>query len=233
MGATQQVLASYGASFSPLDIAKLSEWFSIESLAAVGDGNPISSWVGEKSLWTLGASGTARPTYEADDGDGQPAATFDAVDDKLVSTALVNTSLVFGSTGDCESWAVVRSTGDRGFFGTGGGAGMGSYLFGAAVYLDSPGAAERIAAASGINDGSWHVLRLAKTGARRIIQADGVTIYDASTVAGTWTLGNLVMVLGDTGSLLFLGAVRHLLTFTDLLTADEVSDMQTYLEGFI
>lgn len=219
------------AAFSPLSISSLTEWFDVGSLAAVGNNNPISPWAGIKSLMTLTAAGTARPTYIANDGDGLPAAVFDGVDDTMLS-GTTNTANIFGSTGDCETWAVVRATGDRGFFATGGAAGMASYLFSGAVYLDSPFAANRINSATGINNGAWRVLRLAKTGARRVIQADGSTLYDASTTAGTWTTGAATFGIGDTGGLKFLGAVRHLLTFNNFLSDAEAAAVKTYLEGF-
>ena len=221
-----------GGAFSPLSISSLTEWFDIGSLAAVGNGNPISSWAGIKGLMTLSAATTLRPTYAANDGDGMPAAVFDGVDDTILS-GLTNTANIFGSTGDCETWAVVRATaGNRGFFATHGAVGMDSYLFTAAVYIDSPTSANRINSATGINNGAWRVLRLAKTGARRVIQADGSTLYDASTSAGTWTTGNAVFGIGDTSGVKLLGAVRHLLTFNNFLSEADAAAVKTYLEGF-
>lgn len=218
--------------YTPLSLASLTEWFDITSLAAVGNGNPISAWVGSKGLMILSGAGTLRPTYTSNDGDGRPAAVWDGVDDTIIAAG-VNSANIYGSTGDCETWAVVRCTaGNRGFFSTNGASGMGSYLFTAGVYLDSPSAAQRIASATGINNGSWRVLRLAKTGARRVLQAEGSTLYDASTTAGTWATGTANWSVGDIAGVKFTGSIRHLLTFNSFLTDAEAAALNTYLATF-
>lgn len=82
-------------------------------------------------------------------------------------------------------------------------------------------------------DSAWHVFRFAKSGARRVVQMDGVSLYDNSTAAGTYGTGNDTLSIGDYFSFLLLGGMRHALFFTDFLTDDEAAKMTTYLEGFI
>lgn len=235
MGAVQQVLASYGASFSPLDNAKLSEWWNIESLSAVGDGNPISSWVGEKTVYTLTAATTARPTYEDDDGDGMPSVLFDGVDD--IMQCAVNSGTLLGSAGDYEIWCVTRLTpgATRAIFDVYGGSNdIGATMRAAEILWNGPKFANGISVAAAPLDDLWHVWRFAKIAGRRIVARDGVSLYDATTTAGTYTLGADTLHLG--GAFTFdplLGGVRHLLTFNSGLSDDEALAMTTYLEGFI
>lgn len=234
MGAIQQVLASYGASFSPLDLAALSEWFSIESLAAVGDGNPISSWVGEKGVYTLGASGTTRPTYAADDGDGLPSAQLDGVDDAMEQN--INNTVLFGATGDAyEAWFVIRLTAGatRGIFGAYGVSNQLSAQASTSIQWNAPNGAVAVTVANDMRDDAWHVLRLNKNGTNRIIALDGVTIYNASTTAGTYGNGADILFLGNYFGTMMQGAVRHMLFTTDALTAPDALALQTYLEGFV
>lgn len=211
----------------------MTEWLDIRTLAAVGDGNPISSWAGVKGLLTMSATLTQRPTYFANDGDGRPSAVLDGADDTWNSNAVSGMD-IFGSTGSCETWAVVRCpAGNRGFFSTTSGSGMGCYLFTANVFLDSPGSANRINSATGINNNAWRVLRLAKTGARRVIQAEGTTLYDASTTSGTWSTALTTLKLGDIAAVKFAGGIRHFLTFNSFLSNADAAALNSYLMTFI
>ncbi len=220
------------SAFSPLQISSLTEWFDISSLSSVGNNNPISSWAGVRGLMTLSGSGAVRPTYISNSGDGKAAAVLDGIDDTIISS--VNINNVYGGTGDCETWAVVRcSAGNFGFFSTNGSIGMSSYLFTGGVFLDSPSSANRINSSTGINNGSWRILRLAKTGARRVIQAEGTTLYDASTSAGAWSPGNGIFSVGDTAGVKFNGSIRQILTFNSFLSSSDAAALNSYLTMWI
>lgn len=238
MGAIQQVLASYGASFSPLDNARLSEWWSITSLAAVGDGNPISSWVGEKGVYTLESTGTARATYDADDGDGIPAVSLDGVDDKF--TEIIDNFDLYGSTGDCEIWFVLKGlsvgAGTKDIYQTGG---ITQSMAATAqtnprVLFYTPGGVLGISGAADLQDDAWHILRLVKNGNDRSFYVDGVFISTAVVVNGGWTDGPDQMDLGvGTNGLYWHGGMRHALFFTAPLDAAEALAITGYLEDFI
>jgi hypothetical protein len=228
----------FSAAFLPLDNAKLSEWWSIESLAAVGNGNPVSSWVGEKSVYTLTAATTARPTYVADDGDGYPAMQTDGVDDTLSST--VSRDVMFSLTAG-EQWFVVRPrsiTGIQAFGGYGNGVGnyfVWIYLSGT-LYLDAPNnGADRttVAAPSGWLD-NWHVVRLVWNGTNRQIWVDGTQLVSATKVITDIPNSAEIFRVGQSSGIGYgLNSYRHTLTFNAELTSDEATAMTTYLEGFI
>lgn len=240
MGAIQQVLASYGASFSPLGIAKLSEWWSIDSLAAVGDGNPISSWVGEKGVYTLGNTGTARPTYDADDGDGKPSVDFDSVDDVLTQT--INSFTLYGSTGNFEIWFVLKGlSAGAGFHGIYGQnfitQAMGVYASVVPnVVWRTPNLQDAISGSIDIQDDAWHILRLVRDGTAKSFYLDGVFVNTITTASPSWSNGNDTFNLGSDAAFsgtFWNGGMRHVLFFTAPLDAGEAASMQTYLEGFI
>jgi hypothetical protein len=238
MGAIQQVLASYGAAFSPLDLAALSEWWKIESLSAVGNGNPISSWVGEKGVYTLTASGTARPTYVTNDGDGNPALQTDGVDDTLL--AVVNRDVMFSQTAG-EQWFVIRPRSLVGIQGIGGyGNAVGNYFvsfyLAATLYLDAPdNGANRttVSAPSGWLD-NWHVVRLVWNGTNRQIWVDGVQLVSATKVITDIPNISQTFRIGvSPGAGLGVYSYRHALTFTSLVSTADALALTAYLEDFV
>lgn len=62
--------------------------FEADSNAAVGDGNPITSWADGGAGLPLTSTLTARPTYQAKGWDGiRPCVRFDGVNDKMSITS--------------------------------------------------------------------------------------------------------------------------------------------------
>jgi hypothetical protein len=223
--------------FSPLSISSLTEWFDIASLAAVGNNNPVSSWAGNKSVYTLTGSGTARPTYVANDGDGNPAVQTDGVDDTLITA--VNRDVMFSLTAG-EQWFVIRPRSLVGFQGIGGyGNGSDNYFvafyLAATLFLDAPdNGANRttVSAPSGWLD-NWHVVRLVWNGTNRQIWVDGVQLVSATKVITDIpnTAQNFRLGLAS-GAGYGVYSYRHALTFNALLTTDEALAITNYLEGF-
>lgn len=222
--------------FDPLTIPSMGEWLSIADLAAVGDGNLVGTWAGRKGLVTLTASGAARGTYVADDGDGRPAMRQDGVDDVMYGAADVDNHSLYGTTGDMELWLAFRADPTPAvysqIFAT---SGISNFVcvditaLGAARFYFPTTPAVSLAAGSPIDNGH-HVVRFTKTGAHRMIQVDGATVLDVTTSAGTYNSGNDVFCLGYPGYAAgMLGAWRHWMSFTAPLDDATAAALTNYL----
>lgn len=227
--------------FVPTDIASLAEWWSITSLAAVGDGNPIDSWVGEKAVYTVSATTTARPTYDANDGDGKPAAQFDGVDDVL--GGVIDNTVIYGS-GTYELWFVVKGlssgAGSRGFFGTNN---MSQARWTRVdtspkmeVQLQATGSPVAASGSLDVQDDGWHVVRLVQSGTTYKFYLDGSLINADGPFTFSVPSGNDQLKIGistSAGPAPWNGGIRHVMAFNDALSAENAAALQTYLEGFV
>lgn len=226
--------AAMGGGFSPLSIASLVEWWSVEDLASVGDGNPISSWVGRKAGITPTSTGTARPTYVANASGGQPAVVPDAVDDTLAVTVATNVLTYFPNS-SLEVWAVcyqpssVASNGFEPVSAAGGGT-VGRWLTFSdnTIYFDTPNSGVgRLSVAQPAGwDNNWHVVRLSKQADDRLIEVDGTSL-----ATGTRS-GNLSSNATTTFSPVHLATglkLRQLLLFNNQVSGSDLTSLRTYL----
>jgi hypothetical protein len=219
-----------------MGIAAMSEWFDYRTLSAVGDGNPISSWAGKRGLYTLTASGSARPTFATDDGDGRSSAQFDGVDDVL-STLISNFDL-YGSTGDFEIWVVVRGSSSslpKAGIWWGGGETQ-NVVIDAGVspptmFFQTPGDSTfPISGAANVCDDAWHVVRVVRMGTHRLIWVDGMLISTFTDISGTWSAGQDVILIGnDPNAHYWLGGIRHALAFKAPLNETTAAHLTSYL----
>ena len=234
MSAIQQLLASYGA-FNPLTIPSLTEWFDYRTLASVGNGNPIGSWAGNKGLYTLAQSGTARPTYVTDDGDGRAAAQFDGVNDGL--DASITNSALFGGSGDYEFWIVARLAVTQSYSGglfTSSGVSNQIGLNAAnstTCNLPMSHGSVQVNPSAALLDDFWHVIRCSKSGARRVMEVDGVSVYDASTSVGPYGTGADIFQMGQYFGAYMTGAYRHWMAFNTPLDNTTAANLTTYLQS--
>lgn len=217
--------------FDPMELTAMGEWWDIRTLAGLADSDPVGSWAGNKSLYTLTQTGTARPMYAADEGDGHPGVLFDGVDDSM--GCVISNADLFGTTGDMEIWLVIRmplvpvggiftSTGISNQIGLLGGSPNATLpLCNGSVSITFPTA--------DMADNAWHVIRLMKSGARRVVAIDGQSVYDSTTSSGPYSTGadilNLGYYFGTYGQVRF----RHFLAFTEVLSEQEALDLDTYL----
>ena len=82
-------VASFGG-VDPLDISGLVAWFRPESLAALNDNDPISTWVDSSGQGNdLTAAGAARPLCKTAIVNGLRVARFDGTDDGLAKASPV------------------------------------------------------------------------------------------------------------------------------------------------
>lgn len=225
---TQNVLQQ---PFDPLNLGEMSEWFDFRTLTGSADGDPVSSWVGRRGLYTLAQTGTARPTWKADDGDGSASISMDGVDDSLGTG--INNELLFGTTGDMEIWLVIKlppvpaagvftSTGISNQIGLNTGAENATLsLCHGSVSITFPTAL--------LADNGWHVLRLMKSGARRAVAIDGSTVYDSTTSAGPYVTGDDALNLGYYFGSYGVVGFRHWLAFTEPLSDAVSAALTSYL----
>ena len=230
------LLAGYrqaGGGFDPEQLAALTNWWTVEDLATVGDGNPASSWTSRVGGIALANTGTGRPTYEANDGDGKASLLFDGVDDSLFLQ--VSNAALLGTTGDYEWWFVYRAVDsvESGLFCcTDINNQNGTVVRPTNLTMSAPLGAQNITVSCSPLGNVWRIIRCAKEGARRIVELDGVSIYDASTSAGTYGTGNDILKMGDYFSQYLNGALRHALFFNDVLGTDEALELYDYLEAW-
>jgi hypothetical protein len=230
-----------GAVEYPLSISLLGDWLDYRTAVGVGGGNPIDVWAGRKGLLALTASGTARPTCVANDGDGKAAAYFDGTDDSMNGT--VNTALLYGVTGDFEQWFMVKGlsagASSRNLWQSNSSLGPATQtnsIFAQTtprIFWYSPSASEfNWSNAVDIQDDAWHLVRARKTGSTRSIFVDGVSIGMAGNAgAGTWINGMDTVNLGSSGGggQYWLGGYRHALFFRGLLDDDTAAALTSYL----
>lgn len=179
------------SAFSPLAISSLVEWWSIDDLASVGNGNPVSSWVGRKAGITPVATLTARPTYIANAGGGLPALVPDGVDDSMEVTIASDVLSYFPST-SLEVWAVhyhAAASASNSFepiASSGGNFGRWLPFTDDTIYFDYPNfGTGRISVSQPTGfDNNWHVTRLAKAGSARQIEVDGVQLTTGTASTG-------------------------------------------------
>lgn len=221
--------------FDPLEIAALGEWFDFRLLSAgLVDGDPIDSLTGRKGVYTLEQTGTARPTWAADDGDGFAAMQFDGVDDNLACT--IDNYTLYGSTGSYEIWFVLKglSAGltDRGYWGSNFGT-----RATALRAITSPNRLSWLDGAGGtsdtanIQDDQWHIVRHVSTAGQKKWVVDGVD-YVVTTIPGGWPSGVDFAKLGfDWSSNYWHGSIRHAMFFTEPLDNATAGKMATYLGG--
>lgn len=224
----------FGVPYNPLDIPSMGEWFDYRSVASVGDGNPASSFAGKKGLYTATASGTERPTYVADSGDGRGALMFDGVNDKL-SFYATNANL-YGPDGNFEIWWVVKIpaaiTAGSNFWNSGFGTGTSIAL------VDNPtsnrwyfgvGGQTSYGNTQGTHDDAWHVLRLVINSSGNQWYVDGVSIGANVFGSFTWNSGSVLANIGGDGN--WTGSLRHLMTFKAPLDATTAADLTSYLQA--
>lgn len=229
----RKILTSNRVAFSPLDIASLVEWWSVEDLASVGDGNPIASWAGRKASITPTASGTARPTYVADAGGGLPALVPDAVDDEMKVSVATNITTYFPNT-SLEVWAVcyqpsgVASNGFEPVNGsTGGSIGRWLTFSDNVIYFDTPNfTVGRLNASQPSGwDNNWHVVRFSKAVDARLIEVDGVSLATATRS------GNLTSFTPTLFAPVVLASglkLRQLLLFNNEVTGSDLINLRNF-----
>ena len=224
----------------PLTIAQMGDWLDYRTNSSVSDGSPVDAWVGRKGLLNLAATGTERPVWADDDGDGRAAVQFDGVDDAPQGT--VDTALLYGVTGDFEQWFVVKglSVGadNRNLWRSdspSGPATQTNSIFAQTTprlfwYIPS-GADLGFSNAVDIQDDNWHVVRCVRSGSTIDFMVDGVNIGTGFyTGTGTWITDVSPIYLGSGGvSQFWLGSYRHALFFTGLLDADTAAELTSYL----
>lgn len=227
--------SSGGGGFNPLSIENLGEWFDYRTLAGVGDGNPVSSWAGRKGLYTAAASGTARPTYAVNVGDGRAGLTFDGVDDALQFP--LNVGDMWGPNGSYEAWFVVRNDTVGSTITT-----LFSQNFSVGTTINialqpsiprlnwSTGAIANYSLSLDLQNSAWHVIRLTKSGANWRLFVDGVEIIFEfpSLGAGTWNTGDIPAWIGGFSDF-WQGGYRHFLSFKAPLDDDTAAALTSYL----
>ncbi|OYW74627.1 MAG: hypothetical protein B7Z37_16895 [Verrucomicrobia bacterium 12-59-8] len=220
--------------FDPRNIATLSEWFDFRVLAGAADGDPIGELAGRKGLYTLTASGIARPTWATNDGDGFPSVLYDG-ENSTMHAAISNEAL-FGTTGNFEFWLVVRLAASQirfaGCFGSSYSSDQVGLSFSEdAGVLSMSDYSVNVEFESSLWDDSWHVIRCSKNGASRLVQFDGTTIYSASTSAGSYVTGPADLFVGFSFGFYMNGAVRHWLATTAPLDDATAALLNSYLEA--
>lgn len=219
-----------GAAFDPIDISSLSEWFDYRVNGALASGDPVGSWAGKKNVYTLTASGTSRPTWTADDGDGRPAILLDGVNDALACGIL--NSVLFGTTGSFEFIFVAKLSSVQnnlgGYFSS---TGITNQI-GASAYQDtslvfSMGGSSYFGVA--LWDNTWHVIRCKKDGSRRVVEIDGSVVYDNTTIAGPYGTGLDTLAIGEYFGQRMTGSFRHWMAFTEPLDDATAAALTTYL----
>lgn len=90
MGASQQVISSYGgadAPFSPADIAGLLAWYKADAITGLADNDPVATWPDSSaSGFDATAEGGQRPTYKTNELNGKPVVRFDGTSDTMASS---------------------------------------------------------------------------------------------------------------------------------------------------
>lgn len=222
------------AGFDPLAVPSIGEWFDYRSVASVGDGNPVSDWVGRAGLYTASATGTERLTYVGNAGDGRGAALFDGVNDKP-SFAGTNAALL-GPDGYFEVWAVVKipvaAVASTTLF-------QGGFDSGTSVaFIDNPastrwyftiGGQANYGNAEDTHDDAWHVLRFVSSSGGNDWSVDGVSVGVNTFGSFTWNDGASTFYIGGSAGD-WNGMLRHLLTFKAPLDVDTAADLLSYLQ---
>ncbi len=222
-----------GAGFDPLGIGSLTDWLDYRPVAASGNGNPVSTWTGRKGVLVMTASGTSRGTWVDNDGDGRGAVQFDGVNDLLAAT--ISNAALYGTTGDFEIWTFTRLSATQAYNGAlwtseGSTNQMGCRTTSSSnLQVFIPNGAQLINVSATMQDDVWHVLRIQKQGASRLIQLDGTTIYNASTVAGTYGTGSDILYLGGGFGHYMAGGYRHWLAFNSPLDNTTAAQLTSYL----
>ena len=217
--------------FNPMAISSMGEWFDIRTLAGTPDSDPVGSWAGRKGLYTAAATGSTRPTYVTDAGDGRGAVRFDGVDDTL-QFAMTNGAL-WGPNGEYEFWAVVRSDGVTSAvnalirsFGTTQTISLSCQNTPRLLWYST----NQLAFSDNVDvqDGDWHVLRYRKTASAMDFFVDGVQIATAYPGSGgAWDTGADLAFIGSGGGFDYWpGDMRHVMTFTAPL-ADLTAEVLT------
>ncbi len=224
--------------FDPLSISSMTEWFDYRTLASVGDGNPIGSWAGNKGLYTLAQSGTVRPTYVTDDGDGRAAAQFDMVND-CMSTSMNGTAL-YGSTGNFEVWAQVKGQSAGASSNTwwsSFGTGQNFNLFAQKPYprlfvYAGSGSNYGWSNTTDIQDDAWHTVRVQFSGGVLSFYVDGSQVTTAFFNGQfAWSPGSATAYMGwDNASQYWGGSFRHMLFFNAHLDDATAAKLTTYLQ---
>lgn len=223
--------------FDPLADSRLTDWLDYRTLAAVGDMNPIDSWTGRKGMLTAVQSGTARPTKLADDGDGRASVSFNGVNNWIRGDLTYGT--IFGSTGDMEVWSVARFNSTQGYSSVGlfdsYGSTSSNVIFAVVSSTDLALAmttSSFVLPTVALWDNAWKVIRMMKTGARRVIQVNGTTIYDATTSAGSYDPADTgYLRLGSWQALYAMtGAQRHWMAFDAPLDDATAAKLNSYLQ---
>lgn len=220
-----------GAEFDPLSLSGLAEWFDYRTLSAVGDGNAVSSWAGRNGRYTLAQSGTARPTYTADGGDGKASVQFDGVDDSM--TCVVTNSGLHGPDGQFESWFVLkgRPTANvvNDFFLT---AGSPTVTFQAQpsqhrvnFYVSTQSCFGNV---KDVQDDEWHVIRIKRTAEEAGLFVDGASIGFNVFGSQAWSNGSGTAYLGGREAL-WAGSFRHALFTTSPLDDATAALLTSYL----
>jgi hypothetical protein len=222
--------------FTPLAISKLTNWWNVEDLAAVGDGNPVDTWTSNVGALAMAQTGTNRPTYVANDGDGKPKVDFDGVDDYLNVTS--TNGAVYGANDSFEIWMVVKGTSGATFTGlwTSGGITQGVSIKWQNTprgLFYTPGGKLTISNSLNLHDDAWHTLRVTQNGATRNFYLDGTLVGNASTdSAGGWNTGSDVFKIGSTDDAVWDGGQRHVFVFNDPLSAAEVTQMNAFTDSY-
>lgn len=233
----RRILTGGSPVWTPLSIASLTEWWSVEDLASIGNGNPISSWVGRKNGITPTAAGTARPTYAADGGGGLPALVPDGVDDEMKVSVATNVTTYFPNP-SLEVWAVcyqpssVASNGFEPVSGSAGGS-IGRWLTSSdnTIYFDTPNfTVGRLSVAQPSGwDNNWHVVRFSKAADARLIEVDGVSL-----ATGTRS-GNLSSYSPTLFVPVVLAAglrLRHLMLFNSEVTGSDLANLRNFCNSW-
>lgn len=219
------------AVFDPLSISALTEWFDYRTLSAAGDGNPVSSWAGRNGLYSLVQSGTARPAYAADEGDGKASVRFDGVNDSM--TCVIDNSELYGADGEFECWFVIKGTPTANivndFFLT---AGSPTVTFQAQpsqhrvnFYVSAQACYGNL---KDVQDSEWHVIRIKRTAAGVDLFVDGASIGFNVFGSQAWSAGSGTAYLGGRENF-WAGSFRHALFTSSPLDDDTAAQLTSYL----
>lgn len=223
------------AVFNPLLITSLNAWWSIDSLVAVGDGNPISSWADKKAALAVVSTLTARPTYVANAGDGKPAVNYDGVNDYLgLSAGNTITNATWWGSGSYEIWALVcgRSVGagTKGLF-TSGGITQNRAILAQTnprVLFDDNGYA--FSGSLNLQNDVWHVLRVSQSGSSVSFYLDG-SLVNTVTRTPRVPSGTDIIYVGDMTNF-WNGYMRHVLTFNAVLSSTDAASLTGLLNTY-
>jgi hypothetical protein len=219
-------MTSGGSSaFSPASIAGLQLWLDASQIVGLNDGDAVGTWsdLSGNGHDLVQATSSKRPTYRANELNGNPVVQYDGVDDYMSCAG-------FSVSQPCTWFAVVKRTG---------GASQG-------FLVDALSGSDRQAlyyVSSAWN--AWAGITLTQTGtsgaAWKSIQAVFNSSSSSITVGGVTASGNVGvqnlsggLIVGEAVTLAgyaFGGQVAELGCYTGVLSAGNLALLQEYLNS--